>query len=70
MKHKHSIMFSLIVLVLASLACSLFSGGNGDGTTPETALENQAGVSFPTRILSTESPSTMALCGRLQKAVW
>ena len=42
MKSNRSIISALTMLILASLACSLFSRGDGDAREPETSLEQDA----------------------------
>lgn len=45
MKQNRSILYALILLVIASLACSLSTGGDGDAKKPEAPLEQDAGAS-------------------------
>ena len=45
MRQNRSILCALIVLVLVSLACSLFTGGDGGAVKPEAPMEQDTGVS-------------------------
>ena len=45
MKQNRPIIFALIILILASMACSLFTGGDGDAAKPEVPMEQGTGSS-------------------------
>lgn len=47
MTKKLSILFAILVLVLASLACQSLSGGGGDDTPPELPAPSNEGGSEP-----------------------
>lgn len=47
MTKKFSILFAILVLVLASLACQTLSGGGGDNTPPELPAPSNDGGDEP-----------------------